>query len=160
DQAEALRQPPHRARQAPRARPEAARAAHAPDPRGARDLLRHGRLRTPPARGARDARCRRRGPHALPALHGLPREAMAQEGDAAVGRFPAGGAIGDGAVYVERAADREILDVLAEGQLCYVFATTQSGKSSLKVRAMRALEADGVATVDITLDGGIPEHQW
>jgi WD40 repeat protein len=72
---------------------------------------------------------------------------------AGVTRFQAGGALREGAIYVPRAADRELLTALSAGELCYVFATTQTGKSSLKVRAAKELTADGVKCALIDLGG-------
>jgi hypothetical protein len=44
-------------------------------------------------------------------------------------RFQAGGTVGEGAFYVERPADGELPDALRQGELCYVLATRQIGKS-------------------------------
>lgn len=67
-------------------------------------------------------------------------------------RFQAGRAVQETAFYVSRAADRELDEALRTGVFCYVLATTQAGKSSLKVRAARSLEAEGVrcAMIDLT----------
>ncbi len=66
-------------------------------------------------------------------------------------RFQAGGALGEGALYVERAADRELPEALRRGELCYVLATRQIGKSSLRLRTTRRLVAEGIACVTIDL---------
>jgi WD40 repeat protein len=67
-------------------------------------------------------------------------------------RFQAGGAIQEESFYVRRAADRELNEALAAGLFCYVLATTQTGKSSLKVHAARHLVKAGarVALIDLT----------
>ena len=84
---------------------------------------------------------------------------------AGVKRFQAGGALREGSLYVPRAADRELGRALADGQLCYVFATTQTGKSSLKLRVAGELAKGGARTTLIDLGGvtGGPdttEDQW
>jgi hypothetical protein len=85
---------------------------------------------------------------------------MADAAQSPMTRFQAGNAVAEDAFYVEREADRELVRALDGGELCYVFATTQTGKSSLKLRAMRTLEERGFVTVDITLAGGVTEEQW
>ena len=79
--------------------------------------------------------------------------------------FQAGGALkGDFPGYVVRSADREILDVLQAGEFCYVLTARQMGKSSLKVRAIRALKKKNwaCADVDITRFGSkdATAEQW
>lgn len=70
----------------------------------------------------------------------------------------------EGALYAERRADRELPEALAEGELCYVLAPRQMGKSSLRVRAEAALRARGIrsASLDITTLGstGITPSQF
>jgi hypothetical protein len=68
-------------------------------------------------------------------------------------RFQAGGTVGEGAFDVERPADRELPDALRQGERCYVLATRQIGKSSLRLRAAKKLAAEGVACVHIDLTG-------
>lgn len=78
--------------------------------------------------------------------------------------FQVGGAIRRGKIYVERAADEELPKALLDGEICYVLAPRQIGKSSLKVRAMEHLEKHGarVADADITVLGGqdTDEDAW
>lgn len=66
-------------------------------------------------------------------------------------RFQAGGAVRDEALYVVRAADRELPAALTRGALCYVLATRQIGKSSLRRRAVQRLRDAGVLCVDIDI---------
>jgi AAA-like domain len=80
-------------------------------------------------------------------------------------RYQVGGSLGwDAPSYVVRQADLDFLQALREGEFCYVFNARQMGKSSLRVRAMRELQLQGVrcAVIDATLLGSqltTPE-QW
>ena len=65
--------------------------------------------------------------------------------------------------YVARQADHELLAALQAGKFCYVFNCRQMGKSSLRVRAMHQLQAEGkdCASIDITsLGSDIDQQQW
>jgi len=66
--------------------------------------------------------------------------------------------------YVERAADRHLLDSLLSGKFCYVLNSRQMGKSSMCVRTKRKLEEQGVRTafIDLTKIGGknVTAEQW
>ncbi|MEG3435914.1 AAA-like domain-containing protein [Pannus brasiliensis CCIBt3594] len=57
--------------------------------------------------------------------------------------------------YVERKADRDLLNALKDGKFCYVFNCRQMGKSSSRVRVTHALQEMGMAcaSVDITSIG-------
>ena len=64
-------------------------------------------------------------------------------------QFQVGGAVQAGAFYIERKADRELLSALERGEFCYILAPRQIGKTSLRVRAAKRLQAAGVRTVSI-----------
>lgn len=63
------------------------------------------------------------------------------------------GTIAEGQLYVERPADRVLPAALSEGRLCYVLAPRQIGKSSLRLRTQRRLQAAGVRCATIDLSG-------
>lgn len=67
------------------------------------------------------------------------------------GIFQAGGTLREGALYVERAADKELPEALLRREFCYVLAPRQIGKSSLRVRTTLRLQREGVRTVTIDL---------
>lgn len=79
--------------------------------------------------------------------------------------FVSGGTMPESALsYVERAADRHLLDALLDGKFCYVLNSRQMGKSSLCVRVKTLLANKGVACafVDLTRIGGqnLSAEQW
>lgn len=53
--------------------------------------------------------------------------------------------------YVRRQADEDLFQGLKKGEFCYVLNSRQMGKSSLRVRTMQRLEAEGYACVAIDL---------
>src|SRR5438105_4157383 len=69
----------------------------------------------------------------------------------------------DAPSYIERKADRELYQVLIQGEFCYVMNTRQMGKSSLMVRTARRLRESGytVAVLDVTAVGqNLTPEQW
>lgn len=79
-------------------------------------------------------------------------------------RYQAGGTLRhDAPCYVERRADRELLQELERGGLCYVLTSRQMGKSSLMVRTSHLLEQRGIGSValDLTAIGqNLTAEQW
>lgn len=79
-------------------------------------------------------------------------------------QYKVGGSLGfNHPTYVSRQADRDLLEALQMGHFCYVFNCRQMGKSSLRVRVMRQLQARGMscASIDITSIGSdVSVQQW
>lgn len=59
----------------------------------------------------------------------------------------------DASSYVMRQADSDFYALLQAGEFCYVLNSRQMGKSSLRVRTMQKLQAEGVVCAFIDLTG-------
>src|SRR5262245_23549169 len=84
--------------------------------------------------------------------------------EAAASFYVTGGTVRlDAPSYVERRADRELLEALLKGEFCYVLTARQMGKSSLMVRTAQKLRNQGtlVVALDLTAFGqNLTPEQW
>ncbi len=79
--------------------------------------------------------------------------------------YKVGGSLSfDAPSYVVRQADSDLYNELKAGNFCYIFNSRQMGKTSLQVRTIKRLEAEGIActTIDISGRGSkdINPEQW
>lgn len=68
--------------------------------------------------------------------------------------YTVGGAVPQrgNAVYVERLADKELLDLCLHGSVSFILTTRQIGKSSLRIRTSAFLQKQGIIPINVDLN--------
>jgi TolB-like protein/Flp pilus assembly protein TadD len=69
----------------------------------------------------------------------------------------------DAPSYVERRADQQLFEALAQGRFCYILTSRQMGKSSLMVRTAQRLREQGTRVVQLDLQAigvNLTPEQW
>jgi len=69
----------------------------------------------------------------------------------------------DAPSYVERQADRQLVEALVQGRFCYILTARQMGKSSLMVRAAQRMRERGTCVVQLDLQAigvNLTPDQW
>lgn len=80
-------------------------------------------------------------------------------------KYQVGGSLPpDSPTYVKRQADEDFYAGLTTGEFCYVLTSRQMGKSSLQLRTMQSLQAEGIACAAIDLseigNWDVTQNQW
>ena len=57
----------------------------------------------------------------------------------------------DAPTYIKRQANYDLYESLKQGEFCYILNSRQMGKSSLRVRTIQRLQADGIACATVNL---------
>ena len=74
-------------------------------------------------------------------------------------RFQAGGTVGEGAIYIERPADKELFEALLRAESSAdVLSTRHIGKSSLRLQVSTRLRAAQVECASVDLGAGHRHH--
>ncbi|WP_392476225.1 AAA-like domain-containing protein [Nostoc sp. C110] len=78
--------------------------------------------------------------------------------------YQVGGSLKSNAFYVLRKADEDLYEFLKQGEFCYIFNCRQMGKSSVRVKVMERLKAEGVScgAIDLTNIGrtAVTPEKW
>ncbi|MBD2102582.1 eIF2A-related protein [Leptolyngbya sp. FACHB-261] len=79
--------------------------------------------------------------------------------------YKVGGSLAEDAPsYVIRQADSDLYNELKAGNFCYIFNSRQMGKTSLQVRTIKRLQAEGIACTTIDISGRVSKdinpEQW
>ena len=89
---------------------------------------------------------------------------MSSELNSAYKYQPGGSLSAEAPTYVVRRSDDDLYNALLAGEYCYVLNARQMGKSSLRIRTMSKLQAQGIACAEVELNGigsqEITAPQW